>query len=133
MEDVVLGGVENLRVVTAPLLNADGDIVRDRMGEDDLALRTWEEEGVEDLLSRCSDISSSHRVSGGVRVRVHLEGAAHEAWSRLPLMRVGVAGARLVGTNASSRRVVDGCTSGVLAEKGRHLGILIPLFLGRKL
>jgi hypothetical protein len=68
LKDVVLSSVEDLWIVTATLFNADGNIVGDSMRQNNLALGSWEKEGVEDLLSRCSDISPGNSMSGRVGV-----------------------------------------------------------------
>lgn len=79
LEDVVLGGVEDFRVVAAELLDRDGDVVCDAVREDDLSLGAGEEVGVEDLLGRLADVGASNCVCRGVGVRVWVVGAAHEA------------------------------------------------------
>ena len=88
LEDVVLGSIEDLWIVAATLFNADSDIMGDGVREGNLALRTREEEGVQDLLGGCSNISPGNGVSGRVGVGSRVLVAAHEAWARLPFMGV---------------------------------------------
>ena len=81
LEDVVLGGVEDFRVVAPKLLDRDGDVVCDAVREDDLTLGAGEEVGVEDLLGRLANVGASNCVCRGVGVGVWVVGAAHEAWT----------------------------------------------------
>ena len=56
LENVVLGGVEDFRVVAVLVLDGVCDLLEDAEGDDDLALGALEQVGVKDLLGRGADV-----------------------------------------------------------------------------
>lgn len=116
LEDVVLGNVEYLGVVTAKFLDSSRHILGDRAGESDLSLGAREQERVEDLLGRGADILPGYHVSRRVRVGGEIpRGAGVRAGPSHP-------------SSAALRRAM--CSSTLLTEECRHLGILVTLLLG---
>ena len=104
----------------------------DRVWEDDLTLRTWEEESVKDLLSRVADVGASNGVSwrvGGFGGSMLWGG--HEAWAWW--LAVGGRLADSLHALLGADAVVWGvamANGAVLAEVGGHLRILASLLLG---
>ena len=130
---VILSSIKDFWVITAELFDGDSNVVCDRVWEDDFTLGAWEEESVQDLLGRITDIRASNGVSwrvGGVIRGVLWCG--HEAWAWW--LAVGgrlanwIEACRGFGANTAVRRVPVSLRT-LVAEEGGHLRILASLFL----
>lgn len=114
LEDVVLGNIKNLRVVSAEILDGSRDVLGDGTWQDDLTLGTREEEGVQNLLCGSADVLSGDGVGRRVGVSRHI------AWGT-----EGSASVTALFAGAALGRIL----MSLLSQIGGHLSVLVLLLL----